>query len=56
LIDFKSHHNLKDRKLHDEVDDADLSSQTFTTMKEIQAEDRNYNAEDIFNMNETRYF
>ncbi len=56
LTDFKSRHNLKDRKLHDEVDDADLNSQTFTTMKEIQAEGRNYNAEDIFNMNETRYF
>ena len=56
LTDFKSRHNLKDRKLHGEVDDADLDSQTFTTMKEIQAEGRNYNAEDIFNMNETRYF
>ncbi len=56
LTDFKSRHSLKDRKLHDEVDDADLNSQTFTTMKEIRAENKNYNAEDIFNMNEMKYF
>ncbi len=56
LAGFKSRHNLKDRKLHGEAGDADLGPQTLTTMEEIRAEGRKYNAEDIFNMDETGYF
>lgn len=40
LTDFKFCYNLKDKKLHNKVNDTDLSPQTFTTMKKIQAENR----------------
>jgi len=56
LAGFKFRHGLKLRIRHDEVDDADLSVDTLVTMNQIREKGQKYDAEDVFNMDETGYF
>jgi hypothetical protein len=56
LSGFKKRHSLKERRRHGEAGSAQLNEESEVTMEEIRKAGEEYNAEDIYNMDETGYY
>ena len=55
LTGFKSRYGIKLRVRHGEAADADLSNNTQVIMEQIREEGKKYDADDVFNMDESGY-
>ena len=56
LTGFKNRHFMKERRLYDEAGSAQLNVDSERIMEEIREEGKKYNADCIYNMDETGYY
>jgi hypothetical protein len=56
LSGFKKRYSLKERQHYGEAGSAQLNEESEATIEEIRKAGKEYNAKDIYNMDETSYY
>ena len=56
LAGFKKRHDMKERRRHGEAGSAEINEESEAIMEEIRKAGEEYNAEDIYNIDETSYY